>query len=699
MQRQIQIDHHSAATVQADVGLEGGAVSGDIESTINSAKSSGQALSAKTQTSMGGAMGADFSSVKVHTDSTSDQLNRSMQSRAFTTGSHIFFKKGEYSPGNRTGQELLAHELTHTVQQGASPQVQQQALPQPTSEPNRTGMPLQLKAGVESLSGMSMSDVKVHYNSPEPTKIGALAYTQGTDIHLAPKQEQHLAHEAWHVVQQKQGRVPVTTQFKKLAGNDSPKLEREADVMGAKASAFKGTQPVGMVQQQGLMQRQVVQARLPQMTDEQILQQTDVVTELLLHSVHNMENTEAQNMLDQVFPKVALESPSDSEWDLSEYKPLVIDTIKNPSHSGILVEAYHYIQDNIGEEKKFDLESPEDSISGLQQQAIAEQLPRAVSGINAVLSDGTLRAGIFGPDYNEGKVTGTLIKARQGIQQHISNGSCPAVLMGNQLHNQWVGVGAMTSKGAEQVSLGSAAIKKLAGGTISGLRTLVHEFTHVAGTKDTAYSISGAAKLTPTQRVKNAFTYEVAFAEKMGVNNAEHFYDEDVVTGKKSSVVPKEKEESGTVLLRKHCVGVAAHTFSEAFNRADNTYLECQRLFGSQKMSKELEAKVRVLIKAATIPFEMEVDESNYKVALALIEDRVKLFGNLANKRKLQIEAIKKVPVEDLRPYEGLKDNGSSIQLAALMVKDYLNLDDEDSHNLMYYMEDFSGDRAVGDYS
>lgn len=101
---------------------------------------------------------------------------------------------------------------------------------------NNTGMPDQLKSGVEQLSGLSMSDVKVHYNSSQPAQLNALAYAQGTDIHVAPGQEQHLPHEAWHVAQQKQGRVQATMQMKTgTPVNDDPGLEREADVMGAQA--------------------------------------------------------------------------------------------------------------------------------------------------------------------------------------------------------------------------------------------------------------------------------------------------------------------------------------------------------------------------------------------------------------------------------------------------------------------------------
>ncbi len=101
--------------------------------------------------------------------------------------------------------------------------------------PNNTGMPNQLKQGIERLSGIDMSDVRVHYNSAKPAQLNAHAYAQGTNIHLGRGQEKHLPHEAWHVVQQKQGRVRPTTSFNGQAINDNIGLEKEADVMGVKS--------------------------------------------------------------------------------------------------------------------------------------------------------------------------------------------------------------------------------------------------------------------------------------------------------------------------------------------------------------------------------------------------------------------------------------------------------------------------------
>ncbi len=104
---------------------------------------------------------------------------------------------------------------------------------------NDTGLPDNLKSSIESLSGYSMDDVKVHYNSEKPAQLQAHAYAQGNQIHLGPSQEKQLPHEAWHVVQQKQGRVQLTTQSEgAIPINEDPALENEADVMGVKASQF-----------------------------------------------------------------------------------------------------------------------------------------------------------------------------------------------------------------------------------------------------------------------------------------------------------------------------------------------------------------------------------------------------------------------------------------------------------------------------
>jgi hypothetical protein len=131
-------------------------------------------------------------------------------------------------------EEIDEEELLQGKFESAS--ITEQEPVQREEKPNNTGLPDNLKAGIENLSGYSMDDVKVHYSSDKPAQLNALAYAQGTEIHVAPGQEKHLPHEAWHVVQQKQGRVQSTMQLQGVNINDNEGLEKEADVMGNKVN-------------------------------------------------------------------------------------------------------------------------------------------------------------------------------------------------------------------------------------------------------------------------------------------------------------------------------------------------------------------------------------------------------------------------------------------------------------------------------
>ena len=109
---------------------------------------------------------------------------------------------------------------------------------------NSTGLPDNLKTGMENLSGASLDHVKVHYNSAKPATVQAHAYAQGSEIHLASGQEKHLPHELGHVVQQMEGRVKPTTSVGGMAVNDNAGLENEATVMGNKALSSASTTPL-----------------------------------------------------------------------------------------------------------------------------------------------------------------------------------------------------------------------------------------------------------------------------------------------------------------------------------------------------------------------------------------------------------------------------------------------------------------------
>jgi Domain of unknown function (DUF4157) len=105
------------------------------------------------------------------------------------------------------------------------------------------GLPEGLQNRLEHLSQLPMGDIRVHYNSSEPARVQAHAFTKGPEIHLAPGQEHQLGHEAWHAAQQKQGRVQPGFRSLGVAINDAPGLEAEADRMGARLQAGQDPGP------------------------------------------------------------------------------------------------------------------------------------------------------------------------------------------------------------------------------------------------------------------------------------------------------------------------------------------------------------------------------------------------------------------------------------------------------------------------
>lgn len=135
---------------------------------------------------------------------------------------------------------------------------------QQKQEGNKTGIPDNLKASIEYMSGFSLNHVRVHYNSEKPAQIGALAYTDGNNIYIAPGQEQSLSHELWHIVQQMKGDVKEKTQFGGgMPGNQDKKLEDNADKGGAKANqlaqqgGLQQDKPLKKGKGQGVVQRLV----------------------------------------------------------------------------------------------------------------------------------------------------------------------------------------------------------------------------------------------------------------------------------------------------------------------------------------------------------------------------------------------------------------------------------------------------------
>ena len=109
-------------------------------------------------------------------------------------------------------------------------------------KPNLTGIPLQMKQSFERSSGLSFDDVRVHYHSALPARLGALAYTQGSHVYVSSGQERHLGHELGHVIQQKQGRVRAMSVLGGVKLNTSPAMEREADTLSRQAARGEAIQ-------------------------------------------------------------------------------------------------------------------------------------------------------------------------------------------------------------------------------------------------------------------------------------------------------------------------------------------------------------------------------------------------------------------------------------------------------------------------
>ena len=145
-------------------GDDGGA--SNIEQNLAASKGGGSPMDTGTKNQMESGFGADFSGVRIHNDSNAVQMNQELGSQAFANGNDIYFNEGKYNPGSSDGQHLLAHELTHTVQQGASP-----ASDSVQKADNATPPTAVLPTTVLDISrGLTMSDDWLAYMEANPRK-------------------------------------------------------------------------------------------------------------------------------------------------------------------------------------------------------------------------------------------------------------------------------------------------------------------------------------------------------------------------------------------------------------------------------------------------------------------------------------------------------------------------------------------------
>jgi hypothetical protein len=128
--------------------LPGGAVHPEVEQTINSRRGAGRPLDASTRERVSEQLGDPLADVRVHDDAVAGELARAVSARAFTTGADVYFAAGEHRPGTTDGDELLAHELTHVVQQRGAPT----SGPMQVSEPG-DALEVEAEAAARDISG------------------------------------------------------------------------------------------------------------------------------------------------------------------------------------------------------------------------------------------------------------------------------------------------------------------------------------------------------------------------------------------------------------------------------------------------------------------------------------------------------------------------------------------------------------------
>lgn len=208
----------------------------------------------------------------------------------------------------------------------AMDQQHRSSTPKEKSSANLTGIPTQMKQNLESRSGLSFDDVRVHYHSAEPAKIGALAYTRGTQVHIGPGQERHLLHELGHVIQQKRGLVRPTTWINGLPVNDSPELERSA--------IHCVNEPIVQNGKDGI----ALETHLAPNTDQHVLQM--------------MTDDELNILLGWFIWKYKMEDPSIVDANNEEELELLAEEDESGTHGHELVEILYKFYENTSKDKE-----------------------------------------------------------------------------------------------------------------------------------------------------------------------------------------------------------------------------------------------------------------------------------------------------------------------------------------------------------
>lgn len=174
----------------------------EISQRINQARSGGETLNPDIQNQMGQGLGADFSQVRVHTSQDSHELNQALGAKAFTTGKDIFFKEGAYDPHSTSGKELLAHELTHVVQQG-------------TGQVNHSpgGMTVNAPGDMHEQQADQAAQSLVHGDGQAKSAYSAPGQIQReTELDLAPVQRQEEEEEEVQMQEEEEEEIQMQTE-------------------------------------------------------------------------------------------------------------------------------------------------------------------------------------------------------------------------------------------------------------------------------------------------------------------------------------------------------------------------------------------------------------------------------------------------------------------------------------------------------
>jgi hypothetical protein len=484
-------------------------------------------------------------------------------------------------------------------------------------EPNHTGMPDRLKAGIESLSGLDMSDLRVHYNSEKPARLGALAYAQWNEIHLGPGQERHLPHEAWHVVQQKQGRVRATIHVNGVAVNDDSRLEREPDAIWGNY-----TKPHRKMGPSLSYSKQVLQARLPNMSPDDISQNMEITRELLLHSVSLLSETKFKEKFGIVMKRPHKKSATREKQNSLKLEIMEQIEVADANYLRFL---YSIIEGKIGDRYQPEpieaIQIPKDT-----EGKIISNFQIIINLIEKMKNQRNMLEKVFGTKDLEKNVFRVIDAVLKKLKSCSEEKTCPVKLAPLEKHNAWIGVGgkANYAAGATSIELSNKFIEGLAKSEKKAFAALFHELTHTEGnTQDHAYGGKAGKHLKPDKRVVNATTYEHAFLESAEIQDDNHYYEEL-------------KERSP----RDFAVNVASLA-TEVWNFLDNAYLALQKIL-NLKYKDEINSWIKYFIKPAANPYikdnETLQNRPRNHLISAIIEDRTKLvyqFRNAAHIRKI----------------------------------------------------------------